>query len=71
MIIGLVLAAILVGSGAGVAALVAGHSLWVALALYVAAGVAWTLVGAAVLALFGPRASARCPDMPVAEARGG
>lgn len=70
MIIGLVLAAILVGSGAGVAALVAGHSVWVALALYAAAGLAWTLIGAAVLAIFGG-AAGRGAAMPVAEAHGG
>ncbi len=71
MIIGLVLAAILVGSGAAAAALAAGHSVWVALALYAATGMAWTLVGAAVLAVFGRGASPRCPDMPAAEAQGG
>ncbi|PKP85276.1 MAG: hypothetical protein CVT80_03430 [Alphaproteobacteria bacterium HGW-Alphaproteobacteria-2] len=70
MIIGLVLAAILVGSGAGAAALVAGHSVWMALALYAVTGIAWTLIGAAVLAIFGSGAG-RGAAMPVAEARGG
>lgn len=70
MIIGLILAAILVGSGTGVAALVAGHTIWTALALYAATGLAWTLVGAAVLAISG-RVAGRNSAMPVAEARGG
>lgn len=55
MILGLILAGMFAGTVAGVTALIAGQPVWIAVALYAGCGIAWTMAGAVVLAVFGGR----------------
>lgn len=55
MILGIILGGMLAGGAVAIAALVAGQTFWVALALYAGCGILAVLAGAAVLALGGTR----------------
>lgn len=67
MIIGLLLAGMLVGIGGAMIALLAGQSVWVALALYAGGGIVATLMGAAVAGLCAAVTS-HAPQRPITTA---